>query len=196
MIKDITVRYSTPAKFRDLIREIKHRSDLAWSWAVQMELTMSWDWNVADVTAKTFKQSCQFHILIIDENTIYSLAGSHSNRIEIEFLSEGLPIEWLTEALPTWLIWLRNGIEHYCNWTERITTKQGTHTIFSHVDWGLSTNGSTSFNLGKFPGCVSAQVLLRPNLPGRFGFSLPAHLPASSADWKLNCYIKLATAAK
>jgi hypothetical protein len=46
--------------------------------------------NVADVTAKTFEQSCQCHILIIHETTIVlldSLAGSHSNRIEIKFLS-------------------------------------------------------------------------------------------------------------
>jgi hypothetical protein len=49
-----------------------------------------------DVTAKTFKQSCQFHILTIDENTIIlldSLADPHSNGIEIKFLSEGLWIE-------------------------------------------------------------------------------------------------------
>ncbi len=99
----------------------KQKADLAWSWAVHMEmgtLTMSWDWNVADVTAKTFKQSCLFHILIIDEATIVlldSLTGSHRNRLEIKFLSEGLQIEWLTEDLPTWLIWLRNGIQLYCN---------------------------------------------------------------------------------
>jgi hypothetical protein len=48
------------------------------------------------VTAKTFKQSCQFHILIIDETTIVpldSLADPHSNMIEIKFLSEGFQIE-------------------------------------------------------------------------------------------------------
>ncbi len=92
---------SNPAKFkfRDFITEIKQRADLAWSWvswAVQMEMgTMSWDWNAADVTVKTFKQSCQFHILIIHETTIVlldSLADSHSNGIKIKFLSEGLPI--------------------------------------------------------------------------------------------------------
>ena len=70
--------------------------------------------------------------------------------------------------------------------------------IFSHGDLGLSTKERTSFNLGKFQTCVSslAQGLLRPTLPGRFGFSFQAHLPASSAGWRLNCYIKLATAAK
>ncbi len=62
---------SNPAKFKfgDFIREIKQRADLAWSWAVQMEMrtfTMNWDWNVAYATAKTFKQSCRFHILIIN----------------------------------------------------------------------------------------------------------------------------------
>ncbi len=168
-------------------------------------LIMSWDWNVADFTAKTFKQSCQFHILVIDETTIIvlldSLADSHSNRIEIKCLSGGLPIEWLTEGLPTWLIWLRNGIKLYCNETDWITTKQGTQMIFSHGDIGLSTKERTSFNLGKFQTCVSssAKVLLRPNLPGRFWFSFQAHLPASRAGWtrwRLNCYIKLATAAK
>jgi hypothetical protein len=56
-------------------------------------LTMRGDWNVADDTAKPCKQSCQFHILIIDETTIYSLAGYRSNRIEIKFLSEGLQVE-------------------------------------------------------------------------------------------------------
>jgi hypothetical protein len=48
------------------------------------------DHDVADVTAKIFKQSCKFHKLIIDETTIVlldSLAGSHSNRIKIKFLS-------------------------------------------------------------------------------------------------------------
>ncbi len=47
-----------------------------------------------------------------------------------------------------------------------------------HVDWGLSTNEHTSFNLGKFPGCDSnlAQVLLQPNLPWRFGVSFPGPL--------------------
>ena len=59
-------------------------------------LTMNRDWNVADVPAKTYKQSCPFHILIIDETTtvlLDSLATPHSNGIEIKFLSEGLPIE-------------------------------------------------------------------------------------------------------
>ncbi len=51
-------------------------------------LTMNWDWNVADVTAKMYKQSCQFHILIIDETTtvlLDSLANPHSKGIEIKF---------------------------------------------------------------------------------------------------------------
>ncbi len=119
-IKYITVKYSSsPAKFRDLIREIKQRADLTWSWVLQMEmgtLTMSWDWNVVDVTAKAFKQSSLFHILIIDETFVVvldSLAYPHSNRIKINFLSEELLIKWLT----TWLIWLRtwNRIKLYCN---------------------------------------------------------------------------------
>ncbi len=97
---------------------------------------------------------------------------------EIKCLSGGLPLEWLTEGLPTWLFWLRNGIKLYCNETDWITTKQGTHMIFSHGDWNLSTKERTSFNLGKFQTCVSssAQVLLLPNLPWRFGFSFQAHL--------------------
>ncbi len=70
-------------------------------------LTMNWDWNVEDVTAKTFKQSCLFHILIIDETTIVlldSLADPHSNRIKIKFLSGGLSIKWLTQGLD-WSDW-------------------------------------------------------------------------------------------
>jgi hypothetical protein len=37
--------------------------------------TMSCDWNVEDhdVTAKKFEQSCQFHILIIDETKLVLL---------------------------------------------------------------------------------------------------------------------------
>jgi hypothetical protein len=58
-------------------------------------LTMSCDWNVEDVTAKHFKQSCQAHELIIDETTIVHLESltDPSNGIEIKFLSEGLPAE-------------------------------------------------------------------------------------------------------
>jgi hypothetical protein len=122
-IEDITAIYSSnPAKFRDLISEIKQRADLPWSWAVQMvigTLTMSCDWNVEDVSAKSF------HISIIDETTIVlldSLAVPSSNGIEIKFLCEGLPTQWLTKGLPTWLILLINGIKFYCNQTDWITT--------------------------------------------------------------------------
>ncbi len=50
--------------------------------------------------------------------------------------------------------------------------------IFSHGDWGLSTKEHTSIKLGNIPGCVSnlAQVLLRPNLPGRFRVFFPGPL--------------------
>jgi hypothetical protein len=57
---------------------------------------MSCDWKVEDVTPKKFKQSCQYHILIIDETTIVlqdSLADPQSNGIENKFLSEGLLTE-------------------------------------------------------------------------------------------------------
>jgi hypothetical protein len=49
----------------------------------------SCDWNVVDVTAKTFKQSCQFDMFIIDETTkvlLDLLADPYSNGIEIKFL--------------------------------------------------------------------------------------------------------------
>jgi hypothetical protein len=49
--------------------------------------------------------------------------------------------------------------------------------IFSHDDWGLLTKECTSLNLEEFRTCVSssAQVLLRPNLPGFL--SRPTCLP-------------------
>ncbi len=61
-----------------------------------------------------------------------SFADPQSNRIEIQFLSEGLPRKWLTEILPNWLILLStscNGIKFYCNYTDLITTTHGTHMI-------------------------------------------------------------------
>jgi hypothetical protein len=57
---------------------------------------MSCDWNVEDVTAKKFKQSCQFHISIIDRTTtvhLDSLVDLCSNEIKNKALSEGLPTE-------------------------------------------------------------------------------------------------------
>jgi hypothetical protein len=51
------------------------------------QLVMSCDWNVEDATAKNFKQSCQFHILIIHETTIVlldSLADSHTTAMGIK----------------------------------------------------------------------------------------------------------------
>ncbi len=58
--------------------------------------TLSSDKNIEDITAKNFKQSCQSHVSIIDETNIVLLellADSHSNGIEIKFLSEGLSTE-------------------------------------------------------------------------------------------------------
>jgi hypothetical protein len=59
---------------------------------------MSCDWNVEDhdVTAKKFEQSCQFHILIIDETKLVLLdllANPQRNGIEVKFLAEGIPTE-------------------------------------------------------------------------------------------------------
>jgi hypothetical protein len=52
---------SYPAKFRDLIREIKQRSDLGWTWAVQMVIgTSRSDWNVEDVTANNSSIPAKF----------------------------------------------------------------------------------------------------------------------------------------
>ncbi len=57
-------------------------------------LTMSFDWNVEDMTAKKFKQSCQYDILkigILIDNTTQALldlsTDPQSNGIEIQFLS-------------------------------------------------------------------------------------------------------------
>jgi hypothetical protein len=50
-------------------------------------LTMSCDWNVEDVTAKTFKQSCKFHISIIHETTrdlLDSLADPHTTAMGLK----------------------------------------------------------------------------------------------------------------
>jgi hypothetical protein len=53
--------------------------------------TQSSDWNVNDMTAEKFKQSCQFQRLINDGTTIVdldSLADPQSNWFEIELLSD------------------------------------------------------------------------------------------------------------
>ncbi len=110
-VEDISAKYwSNPAEFRDLIREIKQRTGLGWSWTVQMVIgTSSSDWNVDDATAKKFKQSCQCQRWIKDGTTIVlldSLVDPQSNWFEIEFLSDRLPTEWVTSGLPTGLILL------------------------------------------------------------------------------------------
>jgi hypothetical protein len=54
--------------------------------------------------------------------------------IEIKFLSEGLPTEWLTEGFPTGLILVDWGMESsfYCNWSDWLTRRQKIHMLFSH----------------------------------------------------------------
>ncbi len=65
-VKDVTTKYrSNPARFRDLIREIKQRADLGWIWAVHMAIgTWRSDWNVEDVTANDSSTPAKFRILI------------------------------------------------------------------------------------------------------------------------------------
>ncbi len=67
-VKDVTTNYwSNPARFRDLIRGIKQRADLGWSWAVQMVIeisTMSSIWNVEDMNAKYSSNPAKLRNLI------------------------------------------------------------------------------------------------------------------------------------
>ncbi len=67
-VKDDTTKYwSNPARFRDLIREIKQRADLGWIWAGHMVIgtsTMSSIWNVKDMNAKYSSTPSKFRNLI------------------------------------------------------------------------------------------------------------------------------------
>ena len=67
-VEDVTAKYwSIPARIRDLIKEIKQRADLRWSWAMQMVIktsTMSSDWNVKDMNAKHSNYFAKFRDLI------------------------------------------------------------------------------------------------------------------------------------
>ncbi len=127
-------------------------------------------------------ESCQFDILIIDETTIVlldSLAHPQSNGIKIKLLNEGLPTEWLTEALPTWLVWLRNGTKFCCNQTEwNNNNTRNSHDLPSR--WLRFANQGVlhkTLNLSEFQTCISAQILLLPNLPWRFWPPRPTYLP-------------------
>jgi hypothetical protein len=61
----LTKYWSNPARFRDLIREIKQRADLGWIWAVNMVIgTWRSDWNVEDVTANNSSTPAKFRNLI------------------------------------------------------------------------------------------------------------------------------------
>ncbi len=64
-VKDVTTKYwSNPARFRDLIREIKQRADLGWVHMVIGTSTMSSIWNVKDMNAKYSSTPAKFRNLI------------------------------------------------------------------------------------------------------------------------------------
>jgi hypothetical protein len=166
---------------------------------------MSCDCNVEDITTKIFKQSCQFHISIIHETNVILLdsladdaADPHTTTMELK--SNFYPKDFRQSDSQKVFQLDRSDWEMELSFILiKQTEKQQNKELTDIQSWWLRFANQKeheldqSFNL-KFQTCVSAQVLLRPNLPGHLGVffpgplaCLPCWLEAKLLTHILNC---------